>query len=210
MCLFHTSSQLQFKDILQYPEIKITENKFTFLTGKSGCGKSTYLKILNQMILPENGSILYRGKEVKEYPILEYRKEVLLVPQEVFLLDGSIRENFDFYYEARETNPISDEDIKHFLNICCLTFSPKNLCSKMSGGEKQRVFLAIFLSFADKVLLLDEPTAALDEKISTTLFHHIREYCREKGITVICVSHNKQLIDHFADTIIPLEGKLHE
>lgn len=205
MCLFYSSDYLKFKDIIEYPEICIPERSFVFLTGKSGCGKSSYLKILNRMILPENGTILYHGKELSEYPVLAYRRDVLLVPQDVFLVEGTIRDNFNFYYDARETERLSDEDINMFLEICCCKFSSLDVCNKMSGGERQRVFLSIFLSFAQKVLLLDEPTAAIDEKTSDLLFHNLKQYCREKGITVLCVSHDQRLVQRFSDDVIRLE-----
>ncbi len=210
MYLFASSSDLQFKNCIKYPEIYIPENSFTFLTGKSGCGKSTYLKMLNRTVLPQNGSILYWGKDLKEYPILPYRREVLLVPQDVFLLDGTIRENFDLYYSSRGDSVLSNKEICHFLQICCSEFSPEDTCMKMSGGERQRVFQAIFLSLADKVLLLDEPTAALDEKTSDMFIQNIRQYCKQKKITVLCVSHSTKLAESYADTVIRLEEPNHE
>lgn len=67
--------------------------------------------MLNRTVLPESGSILYCGKKIEEYAILDYRKEVLLVPQEIYLLDATIRENFDFYYKARKQEYLSDQEI---------------------------------------------------------------------------------------------------
>ena len=204
MCLICSDAELSFKDLIHYPKIEIDRGSFTLLTGKSGCGKSTYLKMLNRTVLPERGSIFYEGRNIEEYPVLAYRREVLLVPQEVFLTEGTVRENFDFYTNARGTPRLSDGEIIRFLKICCSEFSPADLCTKMSGGERQRIFLAIFMSFAGKVLLLDEPEASLDEKTAGELMENIRSYCRKKEITVVCVSHSTYTAERFADRWIRL------
>ena len=74
----------------------------------------------------------------------------------------------------------------------------------LSGGERQRVFLAIFLSAMPKVLLLDEPTAALDEQTSETLLHNLKQFCSQNNISVVCVCHNGELVRQFADQEIRL------
>lgn len=204
MCLIRSDAELRFKNLIHYPEIEIPRGSFTMITGKSGCGKSTYLKMLNRTVLPARGSILYEGRSVDEYRVLPYRREVLLVPQDIFLTEGTVRDNFDFYTDARGTPRLSDGEILQFLKICCSDFSPADLCTKMSGGERQRIFLAIFMSFAEKVLLLDEPEASLDEKTAGELMENIRSYCRKKGITVVCISHSSITAERFADHRIRL------
>ncbi|MGL5260081.1 MAG: ABC transporter ATP-binding protein [Lachnospiraceae bacterium] len=207
MGIIHSEDGLRFNHFIEYPEINIAENAMTFISGESGCGKSSYLKILNKTVLPSQGKIVYKDEDIEELPVLQYRKKVLLVPQEVFLLDDTIEENFRFYYDAREEKPLSSQKIEEFLRICCLDFSATDYCTILSGGERQRVFLSIFLSLASKVLLLDEPTAALDENTSITLLANIKEYCMLKGITIICVCHNDSLIEKFSDYIIKLGEK---
>lgn len=91
MYLFESTQDLCFKDLIQYPNIQVEENKFCFLSGKSGTGKSTYLKMLNRTLLCDTGKIFYKGKDIYTYPVLEYRKEVLLVPQEVYLFEGRFK-----------------------------------------------------------------------------------------------------------------------
>lgn len=210
MCLIQSDESLQFSGFISYPTITIHPNSFTFLVGKSGCGKSTYLKLLNRTLAPSRGQILYQGAPIDRYPVLSYRREVLLVPQEIFLLDDTIRENFRFYYDARQEPLPADERISDFLKLCCTEFSPEDSCTSMSGGERQRVFLAIFLSMAQKVLLLDEPTSALDDATAVLLLRQLRDYCQEKGITALCVCHNTYLKDRFADNSIELEVMSHD
>ena len=199
-----TAKSLRFLDIIQYPDISFKEKTFTFITGESGCGKSTLLKLLNATLLPQQGQIFYRNHDISQENILEYRRKVLLVPQEVFLFEDSVKENFRIFYSMREQAIPSDETIKHFLHICHADFAIDNSCTTLSGGERQRVFLALFLSFLPDVLLLDEPTAALDENTSVILLTNIKSFCEENGITPICVCHNPELVQKFAQEVICL------
>ena len=207
MSLIFSSAGLRFKNLITYPEIKIAEESFSFMLGKSGCGKSTYLKILNRTVLPAAGIISYRGKEIQSFPVLAYRQEVMLVPQEVFLFDGTIRENFHNYSIAREKEPLPDKEILQFLQLCCADFALDSQCRSLSGGERQRVFLSIFLSCLPRVLLLDEPTAALDERTSQELLANIKAFCKKEKITTLCVCHNEELVQRFSDDTVRLEGK---
>ncbi len=199
-----TAKNVNFLDIIKYPQIDIEENIFTFITGESGCGKSTFLKILNRVIIPNRGEITYKGENISAKEVIAYRKEVMLISQEVFLLDKSIEDNFKFYYESREDSLISSSDMKKFLGICCIDTALDTPCTNLSGGEKQRVFLAICLSFCPKVLLLDEPTSALDEKTSKTLLSNVKQFCFSHSITPISICHNDILVQEFADKIIHL------
>ncbi len=145
MELFRTV-ELQYLDI-SYSDIAINENEITFITGCSGCGKSSLLKLLNITAIPSFGSVLYRGSFISEYSPIDYRKNVLLASQDFFLFDKSIRENFRLYYDARDESCPDDDYILEILGICCIDFEVDTPCHTMSGGERQRVFLAICLSF---------------------------------------------------------------
>lgn len=210
MSHFHTAAGLRFADSIQYPEIDIAKNSFTFITGKSGCGKSTYLKFLNRSIPDKQGRVFFQQRLVSEYEILSYRKQVLLVPQSVYLTSGSIADNFRFYYENRQQEPLSVEEIKKYLSLCCIEANPETLCETMSGGERHRVFLAIFLSLAQDTFLLDEPTAALDEKTADQFMHNLKNYCKQHKLTAICVCHSRKLVEKYADSVIDLEVLTHE
>lgn len=206
MNILYSTKQLQFLDQIHYPEIHIEQDSFCFISGESGCGKSSYLKLLNATLIPQQGEIYYHNKRIWDYPILSYRKEVLLVPQDVFLLDACISDNFNFYYDSIEKPHLSDAEMKRYLHICCANFDLSTDCSHLSGGERQRIFLAIFLSLSPKVLLLDEPTAALDDQTATTLLQNIKNHCKTSHITAICVCHNKAFIQQFSDYTIELGG----
>lgn len=201
--IIYSKDNLHFYDI-RYPALSFTANTFTFITGRSGCGKSTYLKLLNRLIIPAKDTIFFKDIPIENYDILDYRRKVLLIPQNVYLLPGSIIDNFSFYYENREEPLPNEETLKYYLSLCCIAKPLSENCDHLSGGERQRIFLAIFLSFTKDVVLLDEPTAALDEKTSALLMKNLRSFCAENQITAICVSHNQALVENFADNIIKL------
>ena len=205
MSLIVETRGLEFLDLLRYPDLAIEENKTTFILGESGCGKSTLLRLLNATLLPSAGEIFYRGKNIRQLEVLPYRRKVLLASQDVYLFDGSIRENFDAYYQLREDPPIGEEDIRRFLSLCCLDFELNTPCGRLSGGERQRVFLAICISFGFDLLLLDEPTSALDEKTARQLMTNLKDYISAQGKTLAAVSHSRELAEAFGDRIILLE-----
>ncbi len=201
---------VKYEGILSYPLIEIKKCKTTFFCGESGCGKSTLLKLLNGVVSVSNGTIYYNGSEINSYNPIELRREVLLVSQSVYLFDNSIRDNFFEYYDYRNLEKPNDHEIHKFLQLCCIDFPLDTPCTNMSGGEKQRIFIAICMSFMPKVLLLDEPTSALDDNNAFNLMTNIKEFCRENDISLIVVSHNKALAEKFGDEIINLIGCANE
>ncbi len=206
MSQFYTTGDLTYLDKIHYPEITIKENSFTFITGKSGCGKSSYLKMLNRSIATRENTVFFQERPLSDYDILSYRRQVLLVPQNVYLENGTVADNFRFYYENREQELLTEEEIRKYLSICCMDTDVNASCETMSGGERQRVFLAIFLSLAADALLLDEPTAALDEKTADLLMKNLKDYSRRQKLTVVCVCHSRQLVDRYADAVIDMGG----
>ena len=197
---------VSFKDIIDYQDIEITAGGTTFIFGDSGSGKSTLLKLLNGVQSVSAGKIFYQDKDIESYDPIELRGEVLLASQFVYLFDKSIRENFHEYYGYRNRENISDDKMIEYLELCSASFSLDINCSTMSGGERQRVYIAICLSFLPKVLMLDEPTSALDDYNANTLMANIKAFCQQSDISLLVVSHSKSLADAFADRIINLEG----
>lgn len=189
---------------IRYPDMTIYENKITFLTGPSGCGKSTLFRIFNGTLDPEEGTLFYRGQDIRGLDSLTHRREVSLVSQSVFLFPGTIRENFRQFYQFRELPEPGSDRIRFFLELCCLTADPDTDCTSFSGGEKQRVYLAIFLSFEPRVVLLDEPTSALDTVTSRSLLKNLAEYIKKERTSLVLISHDPGLADEYAESRILL------
>lgn len=203
--LFKTNG-IKYQNILRYPDIEILNSEVTFLAGASGSGKSTLLRLFNKTLSADTGNILYKGESIKELDSLKLRREVLLVSQEIYLFDDTIKANFEAFYNYRNL-PIPDEtSMKRILMLCLADFPLDKKCQLLSGGERQRVYLAIYLSFKPDVILLDEPTSALDDQTSNKLFENLITFTHENRIALIVVTHQQFLATKYADRIINLEN----
>lgn len=196
---------VQFKNIIHYPDFSIEEGKVTFVIGKSGSGKSTLLSLLNKSKNCEEGQIYYKDKVLSEYDSLSLRKEVLVVSQHAYLFNTTIEENFKKFYQYREEQVCTKEQIENLLKVCNLDFALDQDVTNMSGGEKQRLYLAIFLSFLPNVLLLDEPTSALDQKNAKIMLDNVIAFCKERKITLVIISHDEKLVDRYHENVISLD-----
>lgn len=192
------------KFIKEYDDFSIDKNEVVFVVGKSGSGKSTLLKLINNTLQMKSGRIFYKDENILNIKPVELRKNIIMTSQENFLFDMTIRENFHEFYKLRDLEELTDEEITKFLKITNFDVDLNLNVEKLSGGEKQRVFLAIALSLDPEVLLLDEPTSALDNKTAFDMMKNIVDYCKHNDITLVVVTHARQLVDEFADKIIDL------
>ena len=206
MLWLESSENLEFAGFIRYPRIAIDQGAFAFMVGESGCGKSSYLRLVNGTAVPTAGEVFIGGRPAASYSPVMRRKLALLVPQEVYLPEGSVREGFRFYYEARGSACPDDQAIRDALAVCCAgDLAIDALCEELSGGERQRVFQAILLSLPEwKLLLLDEPTAALDEATEARFFGNVRSLCRDRGATALVVSHSVAAARRYATDILEL------
>lgn len=204
MSLFSIKN-VKYKNI-KYTAININKNETTFISGKSGSGKSTLLKLLNASISPESGEICYKDSPLQYYDTIILRREILLVSQSVYLFDDTIKNNFKEFYRYREEAPPEDQTILKYLHLCLADFSLNKNCCEMSVGERQRIFIAICLSFMPNVLMLDEPTSALDTYTSKMLMQNLVSYCKQNDMPLITVTHDRTLVEQYADKILVLEN----
>jgi putative ABC transport system ATP-binding protein len=198
---------LMFLTLIEYPPIEIPQAETTFVIGDSGSGKSTLFKLFNATVSPSKGMILYQGQNTMDIDTVRLRREVLLVSQNVFLFDGTIRSNFTQFFNYREEALIDESRMSYFLDLCCADFALDTECETLSGGERQRVALAIHMSLSPTVLMLDEPTSALDENTAHRMLQQVKAYCQQNQITLLVICHDSQIVEAFADKIITLERR---
>ena len=192
------------KFIKEYDDFTINKNEIVFVVGKSGSGKSTLLKLINNTLQMESGRIFYKDTNILNIKPVELRRNIVMTSQENFLFDMTIKENFHEFYKLRDLENLTDDEIVKFLKITDFDVDVNLDVEKLSGGEKQRVFLAIALSMRPAVLLLDEPTSALDSNTAFNMMKNIVDYCKHNDITLVVVSHARNLVDEFADKTIDL------
>ncbi|MFR9276061.1 ATP-binding cassette domain-containing protein [Finegoldia magna] len=192
------------KFIKEYDDFTINKNEIVFVVGKSGSGKSTLLKLINNTLQMKSGRIFYKDTNILNIKPVELRRNIMMTSQENFLFDMTIKENFHEFYKLRDLENLTDDEIVKFLKIADFDVDVNLDVEKLSGGEKQRVFLAIALSMRPAILLLDEPTSALDSNTAFDMMKNIVDYCKHNDITLVVVSHARNLVDEFADKTIDL------
>ena len=184
--------------VLQNLNLKIEAGKKVALVGSSGAGKSTIIQLLQRFYDIEGGDVKVDGKNIFDYPITAYRKNLGIVPQEVLLFGGSIRENL-LYGKPDAT----DEEIIHAAKVSnsweFIQKFPEGLDTlvgergvKLSGGQKQRVAIARAVLRNPTILLLDEATSSLDaesESLIQEALNHLME-----GRTSIIIAHRLSTI----------------
>ncbi len=198
-----TTRNLSFAGI-RYPDIAFQRQEINVICGPSGCGKSTLLRLCNRTLVPATGQVCLDGQDIRACDPLQLRREVLLAGQEVFLFDGSIADNFRQFYALRELPEPPQNGMRRFLDLCACPLSTDSPCGALSGGERQRVFLAVCLSFVPRVLLLDEPTSALDGDTARRFMTNLRDFAALHGMSVILVSHDRELATRFAGNLLEL------
>lgn len=201
---------LVFNHQITYSDLTVNKGELVFVQGPSGSGKSSLLRLFNGTYSPSCGEVFYKGQAIRSMDTIELRRQVLLISQRVYLFQGSVRDNFHKYYDYRQLPHLGDDKIKEYLELAQFPVELSQSTDHMSGGEQQRVFIAIALSFQPEILLMDEPTSALDHRTAKQLFQGLIPKAQEKGITLIIVSHDAQLITDFPARRIKIGGEDHE
>lgn len=189
-----------YKDIINIKYLHIPKNTVSFISGDSGSGKTTLFKLLNHTLMPDSGEIVCTNSETFS------RNNVLLVSQKVFLYKGSILENFEKFYNMRCVNLPNIEFLTSILDIFNICLDINQDVNTMSGGERLRIYTAIFLSFMPNIILLDEPTASLDEGNSIIVMQNIITFCKSNNIGLVIISHNTNIINKFSENTIYIKG----
>ena len=184
----------------------IDKGEFVVIVGPSGAGKTTVLNILGGMDTATSGMLLVDGEEITAYNsrrLTEYRREDI---------------GFVFQFYNLVPNLTALENVELALQICKDPLDARkvmeevglgdrlnNFPAQLSGGEQQRVSIARALAKNPKLLLCDEPTGALDYNTGKSILKLLQNMCRERGMTVIVITHN-QAIAPMADRLIHIKN----
>jgi spermidine/putrescine transport system ATP-binding protein/putrescine transport system ATP-binding protein len=184
---------------------EIRENEFFALLGPSGCGKTTLLRILAGLDEPDTGRITLDGDDLVSMPA--HRRPINLMFQSYALFPHlDVRKNVAYGLE-REKLPkdVIAERVTEALTTVGLEGMDKRKPSQLSGGQRQRVALARAMVKRPRVLLLDEPLAALDRKIREQMQVELKRLQHEVGITFVVVTHDQEEAMSMADRIAVLD-----
>jgi len=171
--------------------LKIPRNQIFTLIGPNGSGKTTLLKILAFLEKPTKGTVTFNGELVKEGNLDRLRLHSTMVFQKTALFDTTVAKNIGYGLKFRgfPKNEI-DEKLRSVLKMVKLEGYEKRRAKKLSGGEQQRVSLARAIALGTELLLLDEPTANLDQKNMSIIEAAISQIVQERNITIVLATHN--------------------
>jgi cell division transport system ATP-binding protein len=215
MIIFQKVSK-QFPDgtlALDQASFQINEGEFVFFIGSSGAGKTTIMRLLRREILPTKGTILVKGKNLKEMeknevPLL--RRQVSMCFQDFKLLyDRTVYENISLSLEiAGMEEEKVEQRVAETLKNVGLEKKGNFFPVQLSGGELQRVGIARAIVGKPKVLIADEPTGNLDHESGFSILKLFKEI-NLAGTTVLVATHNVQIVNRFKERVILLKrGKI--
>jgi ABC-type iron transport system FetAB ATPase subunit len=172
------------------------------LFGPSGSGKSTTLRLLDRLIDPDAGTVLYQGDDVRERDPLALRREVVLVPQLPALVEGTVADNVT--YGPRLGGHSCDARAPLELAGLDASFASRP-ADQLSVGEQQRVMLARALALEPGVLLLDEPTAALDARATAAVEATLESLRSRTNISIVLVTHSDAQARRLSDWVVRID-----
>ena len=199
------------KTIFNNLNLNIKKGEITTLLGKNGCGKSTLIKLLSKNITNYAGNIFLENRELKSYSLKELAKKLSIVyqnnatPQEitVFNMVSFARlpyQNIFFYKKTKE----DIEKINFALKETDLIEYKNTIVSELSGGQLQRVYIAMCLAQDTEIIILDEPTAFLDIKYQKSIMELVKRLNQELHLTIIMVLHDINQAITYSDNIVAL------
>ena len=192
--------------VLKGINLDIYENEFVTLLGPSGCGKTTLLRILGGFLDADEGSVIFDGEEISNKP--PYERELNTVFQKYALFPHlSVYENIAFGLKIKKmSKDVIDQKVMKMLKLIGLEGYENKNTTLLSGGQQQRVAIARALVNEPKVLLLDEPLAALDLKLRKEMQYELKRIQQEVGITFIFVTHDQEEALTMSDKIVVMRN----
>lgn len=192
-------------------DFSIRKGEFVIVVGPSGAGKTTVLNILGGMDTATGGKVIVDGADIAKYSpkrLTGYRRDDIGFVFQFYNLVPNLtaKENVELALQICK-NPLDAQEV---LQEVGLSDRLNNFPAQLSGGEQQRVSIARALAKNPKLLLCDEPTGALDYQTGKAILKLLQDMCREKGMTVIVITHNSALTP-MADRVIRIKnGKVSE
>lgn len=182
------------KVILENFNLAIEQGEFLTVVGSSGCGKTTLLKMVNGLIVPDEGEIFVHGKCTKDVDIIELRRNIgYAIQGSVLFPHMTIEENISYVPNLlNKRDKIKTKDaVKKWMKIVGLDEELlKRYPNELSGGQQQRVGIARALAASPDILLMDEPFGAVDEITRSSLQDEIIRIQKEANVTIIFITHD--------------------
>ena len=209
--LKNISVKLGDAQILENLSMYIRDKEFITLLGPSGCGKTTTLRIIAGFLEPDSGEVVFENKVINGVP--PHKRQVNTIFQRYALFPHlNVYENIAFGLRVKKLKEKEiKETVTEMLSLVNLEGFEKRSVSTLSGGQQQRVAIARAIANKPKVLLLDEPLAALDLKLRKDMQKELRRIQRQLGITFIFVTHDQEEALTMSDRVVVMDkGKIQQ
>ena len=208
----HDFTNFQLDDI----NLEISEGEVVSLIGPNGSGKSTLLRVISRLVKPNSGTVYLDGQNIREMKSKEVAKTLTMLPQmNNYQLDLTVRELVEFGRHPHSGGKmvLSKEDMEIVdwaIEVTGLKHLQNRVLPSMSGGERQRAWIAMTVAQHPKVLLLDEPTTYLDIAHQLEVMELVKELNQKYNMTVIMVLHDINQAAQNSERLIVLKnGKIH-
>ena len=191
--------------ILDGINLYFNDREFLTLLGPSGCGKTTTLRIIGGFLTPTSGKVLFDGKEINDIP--PYKRQINTVFQRYALFPHlNVFDNIAFGLKVAKLPKSEIQDrVQDMLEVVGLKGYEHRNIDSLSGGQQQRVAIARALVNRPKVLLLDEPLAALDLRLRKDMQNELKRIQQAMGITFIYVTHDQEEALSMSDTVVVMD-----
>ena len=209
--LEHISKSFGDKKVLEDLSLYIRKGEFVTLLGPSGCGKTTILRLIAGFLQPDEGRIVMDGRDIAGIP--PYQRPLNTVFQRYALFPHlDVYDNIAFGLKLKKTPEDEiQKRVRKVLKLVAMSDYEDRDVETLSGGQQQRIAIARAIINQPKVLLLDEPLAALDLKMRKDMQIELKEMHRKLGITFIYVTHDQEEALTLSDTIVVMnEGKIQQ
>ncbi len=199
------------REVLNIDKLNLEENQIIGFFGPNGSGKSTLFSLLSFVEDIKDGLLKYRGKDSKKLSLKD-KQNVVIVPQNPYLLKRSVYDNITYGLKIRNINKDLDKKVDEALSLVGLDKSfSKRTWKQLSGGEAQRVALAARLILKPKVLILDEPTTGVDVNSAQLIKEAILVAKQKHNTSILISSHDHNWLNHICDRKVALfQGKIVE
>ena len=197
--------------ILEHVSYSFEKGKIYAVVGASGSGKTTTLSLSSGLDKPDEGKVLFKGKDIQEIGLNKYRREDISIVFQSYNLIYYMNA-LENVMSALEIAGIKRKDKKEYcLSILEQLGLSKDECKRdirqLSGGQQQRVAIAIALANNPKLLLADEPTGAVDRKTADDILEMFRKLNEKLGLTIVIVTHDKELAKKVNRVVSIRDGK---
>ena len=197
--------------VLDNISLDIYDNEFLTLLGPSGCGKTTTLRLIGGFESADEGDIIFMGENINNVP--PHKRNVNTVFQRYALFPHlNVFENVAFPLREKKVPKAEiEQKVRDMLSLVALTGFEHRSVTSLSGGQQQRVAIARALVSQPKVLLLDEPLAALDLKLRKDMQQELKKIQKATGITFVFVTHDQEEALSMSDTVVVMsEGRIQQ